>query len=1034
MPKKIIQVNLNRSCGAQDLLLQTMREQECSLACVSEPHRVPNNPKWARSKEPIPMAAVTWADDVSTSVSTLKAGDGYVVVAWGKLVIASCYFSPNKSFSQFRAFLNKVGDAVHGHLSGSLLILGDFNARSKVWDNTRSTKRGDIITTWAATLDLRLLNNNFEPTCVRPQGRSVVDLSWASPAALQMIEHWEVATEEESLSDHRYIYLHLRGERRQMGTPTITRFPRWNRRSLNADILQASVATFLWPGWNNNMNAEEQARRLQVMLTEASNVAMKRHRSGSRKEVYWWNDNIATLRKKCNVLRRRVTRAHRRNRGAAPALEAELSQSRKALRTAIKVAKNSAWGELLDTINRDPWGRPYKIVLDKLRPAVRPICETLPPEEIQNIVAGLFPQRDEEMCEKPRQMVLWEEDLSVKCEEIERAAKKLTTNKAPGPDGIVGEVVKAALPICVNAVAECFTACLREGVFPQCWKTAKLVLLKKPGKPDLRPSSYRPICLLNEIGKLFERVLVNRIRACLENGVGISPQQYGFRARHSTVDAVLRLRETLEPVYDDGRYAVAVSLDISNAFNSLRWEEIREATVVKEFPNYLRAIVSDYLSNRWISFEDLNNKIKRIRTTCGVPQGSAFGPEAWNFTYDGVLQLDLPAGCHVLCYADDTLIVGIGDNLRSAIAQAELATAMVVRRIEGLGLKISPPKTEVCAFTRAHRFVLEETIWVRGNLIPVKAQFKYLGLILNRKWSFREHFDRVLPKADRMSLALARIMPNLRGPCEPARRLYSGVIHSVIFYGAPVWAPTLRGNRKVANLIRAVQRRVALRVAAAYRTVSYPTAFLLARIIPVEYLAERHREVYLDTRALQTEEIRITTRMHEMIRERALDAALSRWKEEYERPSTTAIEVRRAIVPVLSRWYKRSHGHLTYRMTQMVSGHGCFNDFLHRINRTPSRECSFCDAPCDNNLHTLGDCPAWDPDRQVLANVIGHDMSLGAVIIAILESNEKWSAFSTFCEDVMIRKEEAGRAREAEALAAAGVWADYSEEEEEEDV
>ncbi|XP_011685209.1 PREDICTED: uncharacterized protein LOC105448385 [Wasmannia auropunctata] len=254
----------------------------------------------------------------------------------------------------------------------------------------------------------------------------------------------------------------------------------------------------------------------------------------------------------------------------------------------------------------------------------------------------------------------------------------------------------------------------------------------------------------------------------------------------------------------------------------------------------------------------------------------------------------------------------------------EYAVAVVIRQIEKLGLSISPQKTEVCAFSRAHRFVHEEVVVIKGYLIPVNADMKYLGLVLSRKWSFREHFNRLLPKAERMTLALARIMPNLRSPNEHARKLYCGVIHSVIFYGAPVWAPTLRTDKRTTAAIQAVQRKVALRVVAAYKTVSCPAAFLLAKVIPVDYLADRYKDVYMDTRAIQEKEIRITQRMHDTIRERALDAALTKWKNVYSRP--TAVEVRRVLVHNLFQWYKRARGHLTYRMTLMITSHGCFND------------------------------------------------------------------------------------------------------------
>ncbi|XP_011685584.1 PREDICTED: uncharacterized protein LOC105448609 [Wasmannia auropunctata] len=106
----------------------------------------------------------------------------------------------------------------------------------------------------------------------------------------------------------------------------------------------------------------------------------------------------------------------------------------------------------------------------------------------------------------------------------------------------------------------------------------------------------------------------------------------------------------------------------------------------------------------------------------------------------------------------------------------------------------------------------------------------------------------------------------------------------------------------------------------------------------------------------------------------------------------------------------------------MITGHGCFNDFLHRIGKARSKDCSFCEAPCDSNLHTLGGCQAWERERQVLVSAIGGDMSLGAVVAAILKSRENWIAFGKFCEHVMLRKEEAEWERQAEAHGAEFGW------------
>ena len=59
MPLKLVQVNLNHTAAAQDLLLQAMAEEKWDLAIISEPYRVPEHPHWAGDTEG--MATVVWA-------------------------------------------------------------------------------------------------------------------------------------------------------------------------------------------------------------------------------------------------------------------------------------------------------------------------------------------------------------------------------------------------------------------------------------------------------------------------------------------------------------------------------------------------------------------------------------------------------------------------------------------------------------------------------------------------------------------------------------------------------------------------------------------------------------------------------------------------------------------------------------------------------------------------------------------------------------------------------------------------------------
>jgi hypothetical protein len=96
-------------------------------------------------------------------------------------------------------------------------------------------------------------------------------------------------------------------------------------------------------------------------------------------------------------------------------------------------------------------------------------------------------------------------------EEIEKAGRRLKSGKAPGPDGIPSEVIKDIAAEYLKILAKAANYCLDEGVFPEEWKEARLVLLEKPKKNAADKPTYRPICLSNAIGKFLEILMEERI-------------------------------------------------------------------------------------------------------------------------------------------------------------------------------------------------------------------------------------------------------------------------------------------------------------------------------------------------------------------------------------------------------------------------------------------------------------------------------------------------------------------------------------------
>ncbi|XP_011872324.1 PREDICTED: uncharacterized protein LOC105564510 [Vollenhovia emeryi] len=117
----------------------------------------------------------------------------------------------------------------------------------------------------------------------------------------------------------------------------------------------------------------------------------------------------------------------------------------------------------------------------------------------------------------------------------------------------------------------------------------------------------------------------------------------------------------------------------------------------------------------------------------------------------------------------------------------------------------------------------------------------------------------------------------------------------------------------------------------------------------------------------------------------------------------------------MEEWLDRSWARASYRTSQVLTGHGCFGGYLRRIGKEVTPGCHHCDEEVDDAQHTLETCPAWAVQRSRLREVVGDDLSIEAVVEASVQSEDAWNAFATYCEGVMLLKEEAERIRRGEA-------------------
>jgi hypothetical protein len=321
--------------------------------------------------------------------------------------------SPNCGRTAFKEFLDGLGGCVRRHLPRQVLVLGHINSHSTEWGNSRTNARGRALSDSAAVLELLLVNRGSASNCVARRVRSIADITWATLDAFRRISGWRVAEGVETLSNLLYILMEVKERHRPVtasaravrGPPRAgdsRQPPRWKVKERNEDLHWAAVTATAW-SWEASTTTttteegvEEEAENFRRAMTAICDTSMLRATQGTARSraVYWWNSDIARLRAICIQTRRRYQRFRRRRRRDEEELSLRYGayrELRRSLQREIRVAKDRAWSDLVEAVESDPWGRPYKVVTRKLRARGPPATTEMEPTLLAKVVRTLFP-------------------------------------------------------------------------------------------------------------------------------------------------------------------------------------------------------------------------------------------------------------------------------------------------------------------------------------------------------------------------------------------------------------------------------------------------------------------------------------------------------------------------------------------------------------------------------------------------------------------------------------------------------------------
>ncbi|GBO45706.1 putative RNA-directed DNA polymerase from transposon X-element, partial [Araneus ventricosus] len=384
--------------------------------------------------------------------------------------------------------------------------------------------------------------------------------------------------------------------------------------------------------------------------------------------------------------------------------------------------------------------------------------------------------------------------------EIQAIIKKINPKKATGPDGIPNKALKMIPPNLLTCITKVFNKCLLHHYFPPSWKIAHVLMFPKPGQNHKLPGNYRPISLLSNLGKIYEKVILARLKEHCSDLQIIPDEQYGFRPNHGCVHQLLRVTNLITHGFNNKLYTGGVFLDVRKAFDRMWHNGLIYKLIANKLPHYLIDIIILFLLNRTFKVK-LNSTLSETgHIKAGTPQGSILSPLLYT-----VYTADFPVNNHITnCFfADDTAILAQGSTTKFVIRTLQRGLIEIEKWCTLWRVAINTDKTRSVMFRKGHpRNNLQSLTFFEEELSWDK-EVKYLGLILDSKLTFHSH---IKYNTDKFWAKVHVIIPLIgrKSPLSLNNKvlLFKQILRPILTYASQIWGLAAKTHLKKVQIMQ----------------------------------------------------------------------------------------------------------------------------------------------------------------------------------------------------------------------------------------
>jgi hypothetical protein len=396
-------------------------------------------------------------------------------------------------------------------------------------------------------------------------------------------------------------------------------------------------------------------------------------------------------------------------------------------------------------------------------------------------------------------------------DEIAALINSLELGKSCGPDGISSRVVKATKLVIGPILVHLFNLSFTTGIFPQILKDTVVVPIFKKGCVN-DPNNYRPIALLSVFSKLLEKAMKNRLVTYFEKNALFHCNQYGFREKCSTEDAVQNLLAKVCAALDSNNTALAVFLDLTKAFDTVDHNRLLRKLDLYGVRGLAGDWFTNYLSNRH-QITRINGHVSdSALVVTGVPQGSVLGPVLFLIYINDIYNLNTHSS--ISSFADDTALLNTNKNKEQAYRNVEADLSLIGDWFVENLLTLNATKSNHIDFS-----LKKDTEPLSSNLVMHSCSFlnplchcpqisktehvKYLGVTLDYRLDWRNQVDLIVHKLRAMICKMYYLRKIIS--LSTLKIFYFAMCHSHLQYSVLCWGGTYRS---ILNPIIKLQNRI----------------------------------------------------------------------------------------------------------------------------------------------------------------------------------------------------------------------------------